>query len=130
MGEAVAGETSLSGRSSPRRPRRFPRGYINTLSDGAQSATSLLAKSLPQRPLFFTMCFWMKFRAPKLDSQYSRLPILIPLKNSRCCTSFLIHEILTVIRSWQREAMTAVTFFFNRSRTRGGRSYPTEFFQH
>ena len=48
--------------------RRFPLGYTNTLSDGAQFATSLLAKSSRQRPLFLTICFWMKFRAPKLDS--------------------------------------------------------------
>ena len=60
----------------------------------------------------------MKFRALKLDSVLAltsslriELPILIPLKNTRCCTSFLTHEKFTVIRSWQREAMTAVLFF-------------------
>ena len=58
----------LWGRSSPKQPRRFPFEYTNTLSDGAQSATSLLAKSSRQRPLFFSLCFWMEFRAPKLNS--------------------------------------------------------------
>ena len=70
MGEALAGETPfLWGRFSPRQPRRFSLGYTNTLiSDGAQSANSMLAKSSRQQPLFFTMCFWMKFRPPKLVS--------------------------------------------------------------
>ena len=68
MCEPLTGETPLWGRLSPRQPRRFSLGYINTLSDGAQSANSLLAKSSRQRRLFFTMCFWIKFRAPRLDS--------------------------------------------------------------
>ena len=44
----------------------------------------------------------MKFRAPKLDSvlaltsslvDRAELPILMSLQKTRCCTSFLIHEI-------------------------------------
>ena len=64
----------------------------------------------------------MKFRALKLysvlalisSSSTRELPtLLMPLKTTICCTSFLIHEILTVIRTWEREAITAaaVPFF-------------------
>ena len=62
MGEALAGETPLWGRFSPRQARRFSLGYTNTLiSDGAQSANSLLAKSSRQRPLFVVVAVVVVF---------------------------------------------------------------------
>ena len=55
MGEALAGETPLWGRFSPRQARRFSLGYTNTLRDGVRSANSLLAKRSRERPLLLLL---------------------------------------------------------------------------
>ena len=75
-------------------------------------------------PFFYVLdevpCTQSRFSTRAYQQSKNRTNNTNTFEKDEMRTFFLIHEILTVVKSWEREAITAVFFFLNGSRPRVG----------